>query len=201
MTQNAIKFSQEGGRVKIAIEYLPVKDHWQNVGVKISVRDWGIGISPEDRKNLFKMYFKTSDKTSATMNRLNHGIGLSVCKQLAKAMNGDLTFNENVMDGTEFELFLTLQKFSEFKEENVLRGNPEPPDRGAKQKKTLFKFGQMGAKKRSISKSHISEYEDILPVFEVDSENSVEKMSKSQKGSRPASRETNSPTPSREQLK
>lgn len=47
------------------------------------VSDTGIGISEDDRKNLFKLFFKTQDEKSKKMNQGSHGIGLNVCKRFA----------------------------------------------------------------------------------------------------------------------
>jgi signal transduction histidine kinase len=40
--------------------------------------------------NLFKPFFKTADPKSLEMNRNGHGLGLSICKKIAKAMEGTL---------------------------------------------------------------------------------------------------------------
>lgn len=80
------------------------------MGVKIRVTDQGIGIAPEDRKNLFDIYFKTRDETSRRMNKGSHGIGLNVCKKFAIALGGDLTLSEEITKGCQFILSLTLTK-------------------------------------------------------------------------------------------
>jgi signal transduction histidine kinase len=83
LLQNAIKFSPSFNKVTLSIEEFKVDGRPNHEGVKISVQDNGIGISKNDKKNLFKMYFKTQDQTSSLMNKGSHGIGLSVCKRLA----------------------------------------------------------------------------------------------------------------------
>ena len=47
-----------------------------------------------DRKNLFKPYFKSVCSKSQVANSNSNGIGLNVCKRLAKVLNGDLYLNE-----------------------------------------------------------------------------------------------------------
>jgi signal transduction histidine kinase len=60
-----------------------VPDAQTEIGMNIRVTDSGIGVSKDDRENLFKMYFKTKDEKSRTINGGSHGIGLSVCKNIA----------------------------------------------------------------------------------------------------------------------
>lgn len=47
--------------------------------VTIRVKDYGIGICEEDKKNLFSAYFKTKDKQNKKMNSSSHGLGLNIC--------------------------------------------------------------------------------------------------------------------------
>ena len=47
---------------------------------------------------------------SRKMNKGSHGIGLSVCKSIAKNLKGDLILNEDVKNGCQFCLSLTLKK-------------------------------------------------------------------------------------------
>jgi len=55
------------------------------------VTDNGIGISEKDRKHLFEPFFKTNDENSKRINHSSHGLGLSICKRIAKGLGGDLT--------------------------------------------------------------------------------------------------------------
>ena len=56
------------------------------------------------------MFFKTKDEKSRKMNSGSHGIGLSVCKSIARNLKGDLILNEDVTNGCQFCLSLTLKK-------------------------------------------------------------------------------------------
>lgn len=93
LIQNSIKFSKPGDSVIISMDYFLVSDIQNEIGVNIRVTDQGIGISKEDQDDLFKMFFKTKDEKSRKMNSGSHGIGLSVCKSIAKNLKGDLTLN------------------------------------------------------------------------------------------------------------
>jgi signal transduction histidine kinase len=50
---NSIKFSRKGGNIEVKVKFFDVKNPTNNIGVAISVRDHGIGISEEDRLQLF----------------------------------------------------------------------------------------------------------------------------------------------------
>jgi signal transduction histidine kinase len=60
-----------------------VADAQNYMGINIRVTDEGIGISAEDRRQLFQMYFKSNDLISQRMNKGSHGLGLSICKRFA----------------------------------------------------------------------------------------------------------------------
>ncbi len=47
--------------------------------VMIKVQDFGIGLTEEDMRKLFRPYFKSSNKASQQMNTSSHGLGLSIC--------------------------------------------------------------------------------------------------------------------------
>jgi hypothetical protein len=76
------------------------------------VTDEGIGISEEDKQNLFQMFFKTTDENSRRMNKGSHGIGLNVCKRFAKALGGDLYLNEDYKEGCQFVLQMVCKRFA-----------------------------------------------------------------------------------------
>lgn len=72
--------------------------------VTVQVADNGAGVSPEDREQIFTPYYRahSSESQPAAL-----GIGLSVARQLARLMNGDLVYLRQ--DGwTVFELRLPL---------------------------------------------------------------------------------------------
>ncbi len=52
------------------------------------MRDTGIGIRHEDREKIFLMLGKL--EATASINTSGVGLGLSTCKQIAEALNGNL---------------------------------------------------------------------------------------------------------------
>ncbi len=53
-------------------------------------------------KNLFKPFFKTTDKDSRERNKQSHGLGLSICKTIAEKLNGDLEVFSKPGEGSTF---------------------------------------------------------------------------------------------------
>lgn len=76
----------------------------------IKVKDSGIGVASEDRANLFKPYFKSQNAISKVMNFQSHGLGLNICKRIARGIGGDLVLNEAEIHGSEFILTYPVEK-------------------------------------------------------------------------------------------
>lgn len=97
---NALKFSPDNDIVKIALtcDLIGAKE----VLVKIMVADYGIGISEEDQKNIFTAYFKTSNEASKAQNPNSNGLGLSICRQIANGLKGEIRVKSEVEVGSQF---------------------------------------------------------------------------------------------------
>ena len=63
-----------------------------------------MGVPIEDRQELFKPYFKSKNDKSRKTNSESYGLGLSISKQIANSLNGDLKLNENMVGGCQFIL-------------------------------------------------------------------------------------------------
>jgi signal transduction histidine kinase len=57
----------------------------------LQVRDFGVGISEDDLKHIFKRFYKSSNALNQQLNPYGNGIGLSIAKIIAQTLNGDLT--------------------------------------------------------------------------------------------------------------
>ena len=98
LLSNSIKFTQQNG----SIEFDSIEN---NGSVTFAIKDTGIGI-PED---LHDSIFKDKSKTRLGTNmELGNGFGLSLCKEFAHRMNGEIYFESEENVGTTF--FLTLPK-------------------------------------------------------------------------------------------
>lgn len=87
---NAIKFSNENSSIYISIE---AQDQ-----LIVKIRDEGIGISMEDRSNIFEKFYKSKLRQNAK----GSGLGLAIAKQIALKHNGTIEVRSEVGKGTEF---------------------------------------------------------------------------------------------------
>jgi signal transduction histidine kinase/ActR/RegA family two-component response regulator len=82
---NAVKFTDRGEIVVLAQVERPVGDQ---VLMRFSVQDTGIGMTPAQMAKLFES-FQQCD-TSTTRKYGGTGLGLAICKKLARLMGGDV---------------------------------------------------------------------------------------------------------------
>lgn len=99
LMSNAIKFTPEGGRVKVSMRR-------STEGVTISVDDTGVGMSPEVIKKLFRIDTKYS--TQGTSNEKGTGLGLILCKDFVEKNGGTIGVNSIPEKGSTF--FFSLPK-------------------------------------------------------------------------------------------
>ncbi len=72
--------------------------------VTIRVRDHGPGVAAEIRSALFQPFTKSA--TEAARSAAGVGLGLSLCRRLARSMRGDLTLQDSSPTGATFQLRL-----------------------------------------------------------------------------------------------
>ncbi|ARJ64496.1 hypothetical protein WV31_01705 [Magnetospirillum sp. ME-1] len=94
---NAIKFTQQGG-VTVRVE-AEAAEH-DDVLLRISVTDTGIGLTPEQQADLFKP-FQQAD-ISITRKFGGTGLGLAIAKRLAELMDGEVGVESAVGCGSTF---------------------------------------------------------------------------------------------------
>ena len=94
---NAIKFT-ECGEVELSAEVIQKKD--KIVEVKLTVRDTGIGITPQQQERLFEAFSQAD--TSTTRRYGGSGLGLAICKRLVNLLNGAIGFRSTAGQGSEF---------------------------------------------------------------------------------------------------
>lgn len=96
---NAIKFTDRGA-ISVKLDRLD-EAHWS-----LQVSDTGIGIPPDDQPHVFEV-FQQAD-SSATRQHGGAGLGLSIVKQLATLMGGDIDLVSAVGQGSTFTVTLPL---------------------------------------------------------------------------------------------
>lgn len=99
---NAIKFSLKFGRVNFHLSY----SH-DNSMLIAQVSDYGIGISIEDQKNIFKL---AQLDGSLSRRHEGSGIGLTISNSLIKKMGGTITVHSVTNEGSTFLLEIPLQR-------------------------------------------------------------------------------------------
>ena len=97
---NATKFTVAGGRIDV------ICDVHANAA-RIRVMDTGLGVRPVDIERVFEPFVQIDRHlTSATQQGV--GLGLSISRELARAMRGDLTLESTEGVGSTFTLTLPL---------------------------------------------------------------------------------------------
>jgi two-component system phosphate regulon sensor histidine kinase PhoR len=97
LLNNAISYTQEGGRIAVGIQ--PV-----NGGVEVSVTDNGIGIPPEHLSRIFERFYRV-DK-SRSREEGGTGLGLSIVKHIVEAHGGWVGVESHPGKGSRFYFFL-----------------------------------------------------------------------------------------------
>ncbi|WP_066374861.1 MULTISPECIES: hybrid sensor histidine kinase/response regulator [unclassified Anabaena] len=94
---NAIKYSLPGGKIHFDVI-------GQQNGVIFKIQDWGIGISPEDQKQLFQPFHRGENVAGIS----GTGLGLAIVKRCVDAHGGDIWVNSELGVGTTFTVILPL---------------------------------------------------------------------------------------------
>lgn len=102
---NAVKFTSEG---EVALRVSLEQEAAQEVVLRFSVRDTGIGI-PADKLNLLFQKFTQVD-ASTTRRYGGTGLGLAISKQLAELMGGAIGVQSEPGCGSEFWFTARLDK-------------------------------------------------------------------------------------------
>lgn len=92
LIKNAVKFTNHG--------YIHVELSYNKGNIFFQVTDSGIGISEENKKQLFTEYFQGDISTYRKFG--GSGLGLSICKQLISIMNGKIGVKSNPFGGSIF---------------------------------------------------------------------------------------------------
>jgi CheY-like chemotaxis protein len=86
--------------------------------LKLSVSDTGNGIAPEALPHIFNPYFTTKEKGEGT------GLGLAVVQGIIKSLNGAITVDSKVGEGSTFNVYLPTIKRELAEEEEMPKPLP-----------------------------------------------------------------------------
>ena len=97
LLSNAMKFTPAGGRISAECGVM-------NDAVTLSISDTGAGIPAEKLETIFEPFVQLKESLSDREGGI--GLGLSISRDLARAMKGDLTVESTEGKGTRFTLSL-----------------------------------------------------------------------------------------------
>jgi PAS domain S-box-containing protein len=105
LVSNALKFTDRGF-IEIKAELMERAGGEDRV--RFSVKDTGIGISPDNQAHLFQPFVQAGDKTAPHFG--GTGLGLTICQRLARMMGGSIAMASELGIGTTmiFELSLPI---------------------------------------------------------------------------------------------
>lgn len=100
LLNNAFKYSEPGTRIEVLAQLTEQE-------LKISVKDEGQGILPEDLEKIFKRLYRV--ETSRNMKTGGHGLGLAIARELAHQLGGEITAESQYGLGSKFTFHLNLK--------------------------------------------------------------------------------------------
>jgi CheY-like chemotaxis protein/anti-sigma regulatory factor (Ser/Thr protein kinase) len=98
LISNALKFT-ESGAVEVTVAGSP---H----GVRLCVRDTGVGIAPDRAEQVFEKFVQADSSTTRRFG--GTGLGLAICKELCAAMGGTIALESELGLGSCFTVDLPL---------------------------------------------------------------------------------------------
>lgn len=87
LLSNAFKFTPDGGKISMIVSE-------QSQYLEVKVRDNGIGVSLENREQIFKRFYEKSDSTKSNIK--GTGIGLAISKQMVELHHGKIYVEDNL---------------------------------------------------------------------------------------------------------
>lgn len=98
LISNAVKFTVHGG-VTLCITSIPTSDSLRR-RLRISVRDTGIGVAPEDQSTIFRRFVQLDG--SVARRQGGAGLGLAISQSLVQLMGGEIHCDSQVGKGSHF---------------------------------------------------------------------------------------------------
>lgn len=100
LLSNAIKYSPNGGTISVSLEL-------SNKEMKISITDRGLGIKEEEKVNIFKRFYRSSNPEIENIS--GSGLGLAICKEIISTLNGNIEATSELKKGSTFIFTLPVK--------------------------------------------------------------------------------------------
>lgn len=99
LLQNAYKYGSDNGFVKLSLKCA------EGMAV-LSVKDNGIGISPEDQEKIWQRFWQADASRGESGS---NGLGLAMVKEIAELHGGDVSVESTLGEGSTFSLRIPLE--------------------------------------------------------------------------------------------
>ena len=96
---NAVKYTEKGS-VTFGVTYEKIPDEPNNIMLKVSIKDTGIGIKPEDIKKLFSEFERIEEERNRNIE--GTGLGMNITKRLLEMMGSSLKVSSVYGEGSTF---------------------------------------------------------------------------------------------------
>ncbi len=129
LISNAIKFTSMDGSINLILEYVTSDE--KSCSIKFIVKDDGIGITQDQKENIFQAFTQADSSTSRKFG--GTGLGLTISKTIINYMGGTLDVLSEENEGAEFFFTVALEKdingeapiYPECKELSIAMALPE----------------------------------------------------------------------------
>ena len=105
LVDNAIRHTPPDGPIELLVRRAPGAGD-APPGVVLAVRDRGPGVPPAWRERIFEVFQRGDTATGAPPQRHGTGVGLAVCRAIARAHGGELRLRARGHGGSSFECHL-----------------------------------------------------------------------------------------------
>lgn len=108
LLSNAVKYTQEGGRIHMELSQEPSPQGEAYICCHFSVKDNGIGMTPEFQKTIFESF--TRENNAHVEKTEGAGLGMAITKCIVDIMGGNISVTSAPGKGSEFHVMLDLKK-------------------------------------------------------------------------------------------